>query len=35
MVVWRGGGEAQPVLTTILSKDFIYSFRKKIHKIKT
>jgi hypothetical protein len=24
-----GGGEAQPVLTTSISKDFIYSFRKK------
>ena len=27
MVVWNGGAEGQPVLTTKLSKDYIYSFR--------
>ena len=27
MVAWNGGAEGQPVLTTKLSKDYIYSFR--------
>jgi hypothetical protein len=33
-VFFLGGDEAQPVLTTSISKDFIYLFREKIHKSK-